>query len=1173
MNTNKRALATLSLMATISLAFLMSIVPSRARADNVSSFHLGIGGITAGNHVFFGNLNAAYDGTKYAGSEKSTFYWRVLDTQSDNTGAGDAMLLLSENLVGNKDSKGKQKGVQYCSKKNKKFVTYNLYNLWHDTDVPAWCDSFYNNVFSPGEREAIRGVSKREDTYKLGNYDVLWQLYDPNTGHSDPQWKSVGIYTKADEIRDQRVFFLSYDEVKRYLGTGSAAIGYMNGSKAWWWLRSPVDNTGHGDGFTPSLSGVNVTAYAHKGPNRSDKGPGVDFDSVTRSNYVRPAMSLKKPAILFSNAVDAKSFVGPVGKDGLRKVVDFQNLSNWELTIEDPAQRSFDAALVLPQDDPKTMTFNVSGVKTGKNRFISAIVTDGNSDRIAYYGHIADCTTSAPSTIQISLPENYDPNRDRLYVFSELYEGGAKTSYASPLNYIDTKERCTVTFDLNGHGSPQPQPQYPVRGADVVHKPTEKLTEPGYMFVDGDWYTEPECTHKYDFGSVVTKSFTLYARWQPLTYYVYFEPNGTDGVMNRQKRSYDDEIALPACEFVKDGSAFTGWNTEPDGTGDYFAEESTLNVMVPEDGDYVNTYARLYAQWTDEYTVTFDTQGHGLPPEPAKANVANEWKVSAPTAPVVDGYTFDGWFADPDCDPESAWDFATTPVPCDMTLYAKWVANPYTIAFAPGKGSGSMKNQARTVGDEEPLPACTFAAPAYDTGALFTGWNTQADGSGDAYGDRSTFDVATEGSVTLYAQWSPTCIVTFDLNGRGAPRPAPQMRGVQHEWLAKEPSPAPSATGYTFGGWFKEPACENEWIFSQDTLYAQFTRLYADWIPHSYWVNYDPNGGEGNMPATYRTFDDGRSLAKNTFVNKPDPEDLSLERIFCGWNTQADGSGRAFGDEDTQNVTDEDGVTVTLFAQWDNAQITTNELPDGLLGEAYELQLEQTGLVDPVWRVAPEELPDGLHMSEGGVISGVPTQAGTYTITVKVEGSTVYGPDMIGLAKTLALTVRQEDPEPEVFMFTEGMNGIWTKGGSTGLAFKTNGYFPLFASLQVDGEVLAQAEQYTAEPGSTSITLLPAYLETLREGSHVITACYDDGQEPFTQFTVASAPEPEPDPEPAPKPEPEPKPDSDPKPKPEADPESHPSSNGGTTPASASKREPLPDTSEHTFWLFLPFWH
>ena len=74
--------------------------------------------------------------------------------------------------------------------------------------------------------------------------------------------------------------------------------------------------------------------------------------------------------------------------------------------------------------------------------------------------------------------------------------------------------------------------------------------------------------------------------------------------------------------------------------------------------------------------VSFDLQGHGSPISKL-TNVTNGSTISAPSEPSVFGYTFGGWFTDPECTDE--WDFENDEVSETMTLYAKWTANVYTI--------------------------------------------------------------------------------------------------------------------------------------------------------------------------------------------------------------------------------------------------------------------------------------------------------------------------------------------------------------------------------------------------------------------------------------------------------------------------------------------------------------
>ena len=72
-----------------------------------------------------------------------------------------------------------------------------------------------------------------------------------------------------------------------------------------------------------------------------------------------------------------------------------------------------------------------------------------------------------------------------------------------------TAQSYTAVFEANGHGA-SPENQTIFMGGFVT-KPAD-LTADGYTFTG--WYTDSNCTDKYDFGSVVTGNVTLYAGWQ-----------------------------------------------------------------------------------------------------------------------------------------------------------------------------------------------------------------------------------------------------------------------------------------------------------------------------------------------------------------------------------------------------------------------------------------------------------------------------------------------------------------------------------------------------------------------------------------------------------------------------------------------------------------------------------
>ncbi len=65
--------------------------------------------------------------------------------------------------------------------------------------------------------------------------------------------------------------------------------------------------------------------------------------------------------------------------------------------------------------------------------------------------------------------------------------------------------------------------------------------------------------------------------------------------------------------------------------------------------------------------------------------------------------------------------------------------------------------------------------------------------------------------------------------------------------------------------------------------------------------------------------------------------------------------------------------------------ITTNGLPNGVVGDAYKFALQSSnGLPPVVWRVQEGQLPPGLKLdSNSGVIAGTPTLIGTYVFTIQ----------------------------------------------------------------------------------------------------------------------------------------------------------------------------------------------
>ena len=113
---------------------------------------------------------------------------------------------------------------------------------------------------------------------------------------------------------------------------------------------------------------------------------------------------------------------------------------------------------------------------------------------------------------------------------------------------------------------------------------------------------------------------------------------------------------------------FEGWYTNPNLMN--FIEPLSEYQMPASD-------LNLYAKWGPvDYTVTFDTQGGSeIPQQTVKYNTSAE----EPEQPSRPGYTFTGWYTQPEGG--SIWAFEQT-ISGDTTLYAHWrksVTAPFTI--------------------------------------------------------------------------------------------------------------------------------------------------------------------------------------------------------------------------------------------------------------------------------------------------------------------------------------------------------------------------------------------------------------------------------------------------------------------------------------------------------------
>ena len=235
-----------------------------------------------------------------------------------------------------------------------------------------------------------------------------------------------------------------------------------------------------------------------------------------------------------------------------------------------------------------------------------------------------------------------------------------------------------------------------------------------------------------------------------------------NGTMNAGGGTVGGTVVLERNSTIQgSGSTFSGLIINNDAQTQFSGAHSPLGI-VGEEPVGANGYSY--------HKVAFDTAGGNMSHTTRYflqgKDISNEIKPDPRT-----GYTFGGWNkAD-----GTAWDHASDTVTDNITLYAKWTANTYTVTF-DSTGGSAVDAQPVAYGEKAKKPA----APQ-KTGYAFGGW----------YLGEEAYDfaaVVTE-DMTLTAKWTvcghkgstaqPTCTDAVKCTVCGSTLPA-----LGHTWGA-----------------------------------------------------------------------------------------------------------------------------------------------------------------------------------------------------------------------------------------------------------------------------------------------------------------------------------------------------------------------------------------------------
>lgn len=265
-------------------------------------------------------------------------------------------------------------------------------------------------------------------------------------------------------------------------------------------------------------------------------------------------------------------------------------------------------------------------------------------------------------------------------------------------------------------------------------------TRTGYTFKG--WGTSSTASSGVTGKYTPSGNVTLYAIWEANKYTVSYNANGGTGAPANQTKTHGTNLTLSSTKPTRANSSaesytvtlntnggsvsatsldaarttsytFKNWNTKQDGSGTSYNAGASYTA---------NEAATLYAQWNSSISTS---------------------SVTLPT-PTRTGYTFKGWGTSSTATSGVTGNYTPTG---NVTLYAVWEANNYTVTYNANGGTGAPDSQSKTFNQALTLSKAT---PTRD-GFFFIGWAETANANSAAYQPGGSF--TKNADVTLYAVW------------------------------------------------------------------------------------------------------------------------------------------------------------------------------------------------------------------------------------------------------------------------------------------------------------------------------------------------------------------------------------------------------------------------------------
>lgn len=295
-----------------------------------------------------------------------------------------------------------------------------------------------------------------------------------------------------------------------------------------------------------------------------------------------------------------------------------------------------------------------------------------------------------------------------------------------------------------------------------------------------------------------------------------------------QRVTAGSNAALPAAPVVE-GYTFGGWYTKQNGEGEQFTDATAIT------GD-ITVYAKLTANtYQINYNKNTTDTVANMPTGNQNKTHGKAEKLSE-TVPTREGYTFLGWGTTATATAPSYQPGDMYSVDGDITLYAVWKENTYTVTLPTGQGYSISTEQSRTVTHGGHFTFTVTVAREYaqkDPTVTVNGGGTLSTPTRTPNGDQSvsyTYTISgimADQIVSVSVSQNLMFTVTFEAPAGTFYR----EQQVEQGSIATRPAD-PEVDGFTFGGWYKDTGWTDadKWDFATDKV-TEPTTLYAKLEP------------------------------------------------------------------------------------------------------------------------------------------------------------------------------------------------------------------------------------------------------------------------------------------------------------------------------------------------------